>query len=177
MRRLFYERMEWLTVIENAQDLSDSAQRNFAAGAASGDVLCFVADDIEVLGASWLHEIVGTLLYPGIGCVGAKLLFPDMRLQHAGFVIGMAGKVGNPHRPGSDRLSLGYSGLLRLAHCPSAVSWGCLAVRREAFDQVGGFSEDHFTGVFGDVDLCLRLAEAGWRTGWSPACGIDPPRR
>ena len=168
LRRLLYERMEWLTVIENAGDLSDSAQRNFAAEAASGDVLCFVADDIEVLGDSWLHEIVGTLGYPGIGCVGVKLLYPDLLLQHAGFVLGLAGTVGNPHRQGSHRLSHGYSGLLRLAHCPSAVSWGCLAVRRDAFAQVGGFSEDHFTGVFGDVDLCLRLHEAGWRTGWTP---------
>ena len=168
LRRLFYERMEWLTVIEDAGDLSDSAQRNVAAAAASGEVLCFVADDIEGLGASWLHEIVGTLGYPGIGCVGVKLLYPDLRLQHAGFVIGMAGTVGHPHRLAADRLALGYSGQLRLAHCPSAVSWGCLAVRREAFDQVGGFSEDHFTGVFGDVDLCLRLSEAGWRTGWTP---------
>ncbi len=177
MRRLFYERMDWLTVIENAQDLSDSGQRNFAAKVATGDVLCFVADDMEVLGDSWLQEIVGTLGYPGIGCVGVKLLYPDLQVQHAGFVIGLAGSVGDPHRLDSDRLGHGYSGLLRLAHCPSAVSWGCLAVRREAFDQVGGFSEDHFTGVFGDVDLCLRLYEAGWRTGWTPHAEIDPPRR
>jgi O-antigen biosynthesis protein len=172
MRRFFSERMEWLTVLENAQDLSDSAQRNFAARAATGDVLCFVADDIEVLGDSWLHEIVGTLQYPGIGCVGAKLLYPDLLLQHAGYVIGLAGTVGSPHHAGAHRLGHGYSGRWRLAHCPSAVSWDCLAVRREAFDQVGGFSEDHCTGVFGDVDFCLRLYEAGWRTGWTPGAEL-----
>jgi O-antigen biosynthesis protein len=168
MREMLYERTGWLTVLENGQDLSDSAQRNFAAQAATGDVLCFVADDIEVLSDSWLHEIVGTLTYPDIGCVGAKLLYPDLLVQHAGYVIGIEDTVGNPHRLGYHRLGHGYSGRLRLAHCPSAVSWACLAVRREAFEQVGGFSEDHFTGVFGDVDLCLRLREAGWRTGWAP---------
>jgi glycosyltransferase involved in cell wall biosynthesis len=168
MRQMLDERTGWLTVIENAQDLSDSAQRNFAARAATGDVLCFVADDIEVLSDSWLQEIVGTLAHPGIGCVGVKLLYPDLMVQHAGYVIGIEDTVGSPHRLGSHRLGYGYSGRLRLAHCPSAVSWACLAVRREAFDEVGGFSEDHFTGIFGDVDLCLRLREAGWRTGWAP---------
>jgi glycosyltransferase involved in cell wall biosynthesis len=168
MRQMFVERTGWLTVMENSQDLSDSAQRNAAAKAATGDVLCFVADDIEVLSDSWLHEIVGALTYPGIGCVGVKLLYPDLLVHHAGFVIGLGGTVGNPYRRGDHRLGHGYAGLLRLARCPSAVSWACLAVTREAFDQVGGFSEEHFTGVFGDVDLCLRLREAGWRTAWIP---------
>jgi O-antigen biosynthesis protein len=168
MRQLLYQRTGWITVIENTQDLSDSAQRNFAAKAARGDVLCFVADDIEVLSDTWLHEMVGTLTHPGIGCVGVKLLYPDLLINHAGFVIGIGGTVGSPHRLESHRLGHGYSGRLRLANCPSAVSWACLAVRREAFDQVGGFSEDHVTGVFGDVDFCLRLHEAGWRTGWTP---------
>jgi O-antigen biosynthesis protein len=165
---LLREREGWLTVIESTEDLSDSAQRNRAAKAASGEVLCFVADDIEVLTDAWLHEIVGTLQYPGIGCVGVKLLYPDLLVQHAGYVIGMGGTVGSPHRVAFHRLGSGYSGLLRLAHCPSAVSWACLAVRKEAFDAVGGFSEEHFTGMFGDVDLCLRLREAGWHTGWTP---------
>jgi glycosyltransferase involved in cell wall biosynthesis len=168
MRQMFVQRTGWLTVVENSQDLSDSAQRNVAAKAATGDVLCFVADDIEVLSDSWLHEIVGTLTYPGIGAVGVKLLYPDLMVHHAGFVIGLGGSVGDPHRPGNHRLGHGYAGLLRLERCPSAVSWACLAVRREAFEEVGGFCEDHFTGVFGDVDLCLRLHEAGWRTAWNP---------
>ena len=77
----------------------------------------------------------------------------------SGYVIGIEDTVGNPHRLGYHRLGHGYSGRLRLAYCPSAVSWACLAVRREAFDEVGGFSEDHFTGVFGDVDLCLRIRQ------------------
>jgi O-antigen biosynthesis protein len=100
--------------------------------------------------------------------VVATLLHPDLLISHSGYAIGMAGTVGSPERFTSHRLGHGYSGRLRLAHCPSAVSWECLAVRRDAFEQVGGFSEEHFTGVFGDVDLCLRLNEAGWYTGWTP---------
>jgi O-antigen biosynthesis protein len=168
MRQFLSDQADLLTIVENHADLSDSAQRNRAAAAARGDVLCFVHDDVEVLSSSWLEEVVGVLSHPGIGCAGIKLLYPDMAIQHAGIVVGIGGTIGYPHRLHFDRLSYGYFGRLRLAQCPSAVSWACLAVRREAFDAVGGFSEEHFSGVFGDVDLCLRLNEAGWRTGWSP---------
>jgi O-antigen biosynthesis protein len=168
MRQFLVNQSSWFTVVEQLDDLGDSAQRNFAAQAASGDILCFMNDDVEVLSDSWLEEVVGMLSHPGIGCVGAKLLYPDLTIQHAGIVLGIGGTVGYPHRSLFDRLSYGYFGRLRLAQCPTAVSWACLAVRRAAFDEVGGFSEEHFTGMFGDVDFCLRLREAGWRTGWTP---------
>jgi GT2 family glycosyltransferase len=168
MRQFLRDQSDWLTVVEQPDDISDSAQRNFAARAASGDVLCFIHDDVEVLSDTWLEEIVGMLSHPGIGCAGIKLLYPDLSIQHAGLVVGIGGTVGNPHRSLFDRFSYGYFGRLRLTQCPSAVSWSCLAVRRDAFESVGGFSEEHCTGMFGDVDLCLRLSEAGWRTGWTP---------
>jgi GT2 family glycosyltransferase len=168
MRRMVSERAGWLTLLENTGDLSDSAQRNFAARHASGEVLCFLSDHVEVLSASWLHELVGTLSHPGIGCVGAKLLYPNLRIQSAGTVLGIGGTVGSPHRLFFERFANGYAGHLRLARCPSAVSWTTMAVRKDLFDEMGGFSEEHFTGVFGDVDFCLRLNEAGWRTAWTP---------
>ena len=168
MRRMLSARVGWLTLLENTDDLSDSAQRNFAAQQASGDVLCFLSDRAEVLNPSWLHELVGTLSHPGIGCVGGKLLYPDLRIQSAGTVLGIGGTVGSPHRGFFERFASGYSGHLRLARCPSAVSWATMAVRRDLFDEIGGFSEEHLTGVFGDVDFCLRLNEAGWRTAWTP---------
>jgi O-antigen biosynthesis protein len=168
MRQFLRDRTGWLTVLEQDGDLSDSAQRNFAARGASGDILCFLHDDIEVFMGSWLEEMVGILSFPGVGACGAKLLYPDLSIQHAGIVLGIGGTIGNPHRLFFNRNSAGYSGKLNLAQCPSAVSWACLAVRRDAFEAVGGFSESHFNGVFGDVDFCLRLNQAGWRTGWSP---------
>ena len=168
MRRMVSDRAGWRTVLEYSEDISDSAQRNYAAKMASGDVLCFVSDDVEVLSASWLHELVGTLSHPGIGCVGAKLLYPSLRIQSAGTVMGIGGTVGNPHRLFFERFANGYAGQLRLARCPSAVSWAVMAVRKDVFADVGGFSEEHFAGVFGDTDFCLRLNEAGWRTAWTP---------
>ena len=97
-----------------------------------------------------------------------KLLYPDFSIQHAGIVVGIGGTIGYTHRLHFDNISPGYFGRLMLAQCPSAVSWACMAVRREAFDSVGGFDEDHFTSMFGDVDFCLRLQRAGWRTAWAP---------
>jgi O-antigen biosynthesis protein len=168
MRQYLRDHGEWLTVVRDTRDISDSAQRNAAAAAAGGDVLLFVHDDVEVLTDSWFEEIVGVLSYPGIGVVGAKLLYHDLSIQHAGVVLGIGGTVGNPHRVHFDRLSAGYFGRLMLSQCPSAVSWACMAVRRDAFDAVGGFSEKEFTGMFGDVDFCLRLRQLGSRTGWTP---------
>jgi GT2 family glycosyltransferase len=168
MRQFIRDRAEWLTIIEHRDDVSDSEQRNIAARQSTGDILIFVHDDVEVLTDTWIEEIVGVLCYPGIGSAGIKLLYPDLSIQHAGITIGIGGTVGYPHRRLFDRLSIGYFGRLMLVQCPSAVSWACLGVRREAFDAVGGFSTEHFTGVFGDIDFCLRLHEAGWRTGWTP---------
>ena len=172
MRQFLRDRADWLTVIEDDRDLSDSAQRNLVAKSANGSVLVFVHDDVEVLDSGWLEEMIGILAFPDVGCVGAKLLYPDMRIQHAGITVGIGGTVGHSHRLLFDRLDAGYSGRLKLAQCPSAVSWACMAVRREAFEAVGGFSESHLTGMFGDVDFCLRLSEAGWRTGWTPCAEL-----
>lgn len=168
LRQFIRDNADWLTVVEYTDDVSDSAQRNVAARAASGEIVVFLHDDVEVLTDSWLEEMVGVLKYPGIAAVGAKLLYPDLTIQHAGMVVGIGGSVGYPHRLFFDRLAPGYFGRLQLIQCPSAVSWACMGVRRDAFDAVGGFSEDSFTGIFGDVDFCLRLREAGWRTAWTP---------
>jgi O-antigen biosynthesis protein len=168
MRQFLRDRAESLTVVETQDDLSDAAERNLAARAARGDILCFVDDNIEVVSTNWLEEVVGTLSHPAIGCVGVKLLYPDFTVSHAGLAIGIGGTVGFPHRQHFDRLSNGYFGRLTLTQCPSAVTMAVMAVRREAFEAVDGFSEEHLTGLFGDVDLCLRLYEAGWRTGWTP---------
>jgi len=168
MREYLRDHGEGLTVIAHDADISDSAQRNLAVAAASGDFLFFVHDDVEVLSDSWLEEMVGVLQYPGVGAVGAKLFYSDLTIQHAGLILGIGGTVGYPHRQYFDRLSPGYFGRLMLTQCASAVSWACMGVRRDAFDAIGGFSEEHFTGMFGDVDFCLRLNQAGWRTGWTP---------
>lgn len=167
LRQFLRDRQGGMTVVRVQGDSTDSALRNVGARASKGDVVCFLHDDVEVLTGNWLEELVGLLLQPGMGAVGAKLLYPGGAIQHAGLVAGIGGTVGNAHRF-VDRLEPGYVGRAMLAQCFSAVSWACMAVRREAFDAVDGFDEGHLAGLFGDADFCFRLGEAGWQVGWTP---------
>jgi len=167
LRQFLRDRAAGLTLVQDDRDCSDSALRNAGARAAAGEVVCFVHDDVEVITDRWLEEMVGLLVQPGVGAVGAKLLYPDGSVEHAGTVTGIGGTVGHIHRS-IDRLEPGYFGRAMLTQSFSAVSWACMAVRREAFDQVGGFDEAHLSGAFGDTDFCLRLGEAGWRVAWTP---------
>lgn len=167
IRKFLRDREGGLVVVREERDVSDSALRNAGERAGGGDVVCFLHDDVEVLADGWLEEMVGLLLQPGIGAVGAKLLYPDGTVQHAGMVAGIGGTVGHVHRS-FDRLEPGYFGRAMLSQCFSAVSWACMAVRREAFEAVGGFDEEHLSGAFGDVDFCFRLGEAGWKVAWTP---------
>jgi GT2 family glycosyltransferase len=130
-------------------------------------VLCLLNDDTEVISGEWLTEMVGQLLQPGVGAVGAKLLYSDSRIQHAGVILGIGGVAGHAHRL-SDRASTGYFGNLQLAHRVSAVTAACVVLRREAWEQVDGMDEVNLPVAFNDVDLCLRVREAGWEIVWTP---------
>jgi O-antigen biosynthesis protein len=115
--------------------------------------------------------MVSLVTQPGIGAVGAKLLYPNGTIEHAGVVAGIGSTVGHPHRR-SGWLEPGYFGRLLLTQSYSAVSWACMVVRRAAFDEVGGFAEDSFSGAFADADFCFRLGDAGWRVGWTPSAEL-----
>ncbi len=167
MRTFFRDFRGTVVVHESSGDASDAELLNGAVRSCSGDLVCFLHDDVEVISDGWLEEMVGLLLNPGIGAVGAKLLYPDGTVEHAGLVMGIGGTVGNVHRKASG-LEPGYFGRAMLAQCYSAVSMACMAVRREAFEEVGGFDGEHLSGAFLDVDLCLRMGEAGWRVAWTP---------
>jgi GT2 family glycosyltransferase len=144
-----------------------SAVKNLAVAQTSGDVLCFLSDNTEVISGEWLAEMVAQLWQPDIGAVGAKLYYADGRVEHGGMLLGVKGIAGRAHRL-SDRLSVGYFGQLQLAHRMSAVSEACIVVRREAWAQVQGFDEKTLPDEFSDVDFCLRLREAGWDVVWTP---------
>ncbi len=101
-----------------------------------------------------------------VGCVGAKLLYPDGRLQHAGVVIGLGGVAGHAHRFARAD-DPGYLQRLRAVHEVSAVTAACLVIRREVFDAVGGLDEG-LTVAFNDVDFCLKVRAAGYRNLWTP---------
>ncbi|NEX17337.1 MAG: glycosyltransferase family 2 protein [Halochromatium sp.] len=144
-----------------------SAIVNAAAAEASGELLLLLNNDVTPINADWLSELVSQALRPEIGCVGAKLLFPDERVQHAGVILGIGGVAGHAHKF-FHRAEHGYFGRLQLTQNLSAVTAACLLVRRELFMQVGGFDAEHLPVSFNDVDFCLRVRDAGYRNLWTP---------
>lgn len=148
-----------------------SAMVNAGAAVASGHVVVLLNNDVGLRQPGWLGEMVRQALRPDVGAVGAKLLFGDGKLQHAGVVVGLAGRAGHilRRRPAD---TPGLLGRLRVAHEVSAVTAACLAVARHKFEAVGGFDAEAFPVDFNDVDFCLRLAAAGWKCVWTPAAEL-----
>jgi len=144
-----------------------SAINNVAVGASRGALLCFLNNDIEVTDGDWLSELVSLALQPGVGAVGARLLYPDNRIQHAGVIVGMGGVAGHIYLGASDA-ERGNMGRAILQQNLSAVTGACMVVTREAFERVGGFDADNLPVSFNDVDFCLKLLEAGYDNRWTP---------
>lgn len=144
-----------------------SAINNFGARQARGEILALVNNDIEPLHSDWLTEMVSQACRPEIGCVGAKLYYPNGTVQHAGVVLGIGGVAGHAHKYLS-RHEPGYFSRLHLVQNYSAVTAACLVVRRELFEAVGGLDETNLAVAFNDVDFCLKVGEAGYRHVWTP---------
>jgi O-antigen biosynthesis protein len=143
-----------------------SALNNRGAREARGDILGLVNNDIEAIHGDWLAEMVSHAARPEVGCVGAKLLYPDDRVQHAGVITGIGGVAGHAHKY-LHRDEPGYFGRLHLVHNLSAVTAACLLVRRSVFEQAGGLDEE-LAVAFNDVDFCLRVRELGYRNLFTP---------
>lgn len=140
---------------------------NRAVAAARGDLVCLLNNDIEMLSPDWLSVMATQALRDEVGAVGAQLLYPDGRIQHAGVVIGVGNAAGHAHRflrPEEP----GYFRRHALPQFVSAVTAACLVVRRDRFLAVGGLDEERFPVAFNDVDLCLRLNERGWQSFYEP---------
>lgn len=144
-----------------------SAINNYGAMHARGEILGLVNNDIEPINPDWLDEMVRQACRPEIGCVGAKLYYPNDLIQHGGVILGLGGVAGHSHKY-FPRSHPGYFYRLHLAHNLSAVTAACLLLRKSVFEQVGGLNEEHLTVAFNDVDLCLKVREAGYRNLWTP---------
>lgn len=130
-----------------------------------GEFVVLMNNDIEITHSDWLSEMMGVALEPGVGCVGARLWYPDGRLQHGG-VIMVCGVAGHSHKY-LPRGQHGYMGRAVLAQDFLAVTAACLLIRRSIFDAVGGLDES-LQVAFNDVDFCLRVHTAGFRNVWTP---------
>lgn len=156
-----------IEVISDDRPFNFSALNNQAVKGCEGDVLLFLNNDTEVINAEWLTELVSQATRQDIGCVGAKLYFTDGRIQHGGVIVGYGGVAGHSHKffPGDHP---GYMNRLACVQNFSAITAACMAIRREVFEQVGGFDEQNLAVAFNDVDLCLKVQEAGFRNLWTP---------
>lgn len=139
---------------------------NLGAKHAQGEVLLFLNNDTEVIDADWLSELAGWAIQPEIGIVGAKLLYPDLRIQHAGIVVGMEGH-GSHIFAGTREGYSGIFGSVDWYRDYSAVTGACMATRREVFEKIGGFDEQYDL-VFSDIEFCLRAIHAGYRVVYNP---------
>lgn len=144
-----------------------SAINNFGVSESRGDIIGLINNDIEPINADWLDEMVGQVQREEIGCVGAKLYYPNNTVQHAGVILGIGGVAGHAHKY-FHRTEAGYFSRLMLTQNLSAVTAACLLVRREVFEAVGGLNEERLAVAFNDVDFCLKVREAGYRNLWTP---------
>jgi O-antigen biosynthesis protein len=160
------EREPNVDVMHSSGPFNYAALNNLGVRRARGDIIVLMNNDIEIHQSSWLQEMVRLVSRREIGVAGPKLLYPDGRVQSAGSVIGPGGIVGHLLRF-TARDDPGYLGQLGLTRSLSAITGACLALRREVFEEVGGFDEA-LAVTFNDTDLCLRLQDYGYRVVWTP---------
>jgi len=154
-------------IIKFNGEFNYSAINNFAVDQALGSVITMMNNDIEVIDAGWLREMVSHTMRDEIGCVGAKLLYKNNMVQHAGVILGIGGVAGHAHKY-FDAESAGYFSRLHLTQNLSAVTAACLTGEKKIYQRVGGFNENDLKVAFNDVDFCLRVGELGLRNIWTP---------
>ena len=149
------------------QPFNFSAINNAAARQCDSPVLLFLNDDTSVIAPDWLEAMLELAMRPEVGVVGAKLLYPDGRIQHAGVVMGMYDNCGHAFT-GLDGTTPHYFAFSHIIRNVSAVTGACLMVRAQLFWEVGGFDEQTFAVAFNDVDLCLKIGARGYRVLFTP---------
>ncbi len=180
-----YENLEWIIVENNSTDpetsacyerlvdeisnlrviswqgeFNYSAINNYGASFANGEYLWLLNNDIEMITDDCVGELLSNCMRPEIGIVGARLYYGDDTVQHAGVIVGLGGVAGHAF-VGIPRYDCGYMARDWCTQRLSAVTAACMMIRKQAFDDAGGFSED-LAVAFNDVDLCLKAGDAGW---------------
>ena len=147
-----------------------SAINNQAIAQSRGEILLLLNNDVLIRHPDWLTNMVAQAVRPEVGAVGARLLYENGTIQHAGVILGVgaiepvAGHV--YERVAAD--APGHLNQLRIARNTSAVTGACLAMRRTVFDEVGGFDEHNLPVAFNDVDLCLKVGQRGYQIICTP---------
>lgn len=152
---------ENVRVLTWEKEFNYSAINNFGAEHARGEYLLLLNNDIEVKTENWMEEMLSYCQREDVGIVGAKLLFPNEKIQHAGVILGMgpSGTAGHLfyNFPGDQFV---YAGRSQTTQDLSAVTAACMMVKKELYQKVGGMDEA-FQVAFNDIDFCLRVRETG----------------
>ncbi len=165
-----------ITVLQYDAPFNFSAINNFAAAHTGSPFMVFLNNDTEVISGEWLSALLEHAQRDRVGAVGAKLLYPDNTLQHAGVILGITGTPGQKGVAGHShkRLPNSYQGYFLRPHLVcnySAVTAACLMVRRDVFEEVGGFNED-IAVAFNDVDFCLKIRKRGYLIVYTPYAAL-----
>lgn len=155
------------TVLRRPEPFNYAKLSNDGARAGASPMLAFLNNDIAMLDAGWLKALVRFARRPDVGVVGAKLLFPNGKIQHAGVVLGMGGIAGHLYRR-SAADATGYLCQLAGPREMAAVTAACIAIARDKFEAIGGFDAANLPIDLNDMDLCLRAGEKGWTNIWTP---------
>ncbi len=154
-------------VIRSPGEFNYSALNNLGFENTDAPLVGLLNNDLEVIHGDWLREMVSHAIRPEIGCVGAKLYYPDDRIQHAGVILGIGGVAAHAWQT-HPRGAAGQAHRNYLQQNLSAVTAACLVIRRETFLRVGGLNADQLKVAFNDVDFCLKVRAAGFRNLWTP---------
>ena len=157
---------ERVRVVSFPGEFNFSAINNFGVSQTDAPVVGLLNNDLEVIHGDWLDEMVSHALRPEIGCVGAKLYYPDDKIQHAGVILGIGGVAAHAWQT-HPRGHAGQAHRNFLQQNLSAVTAACLVIRREVFLKAGGLDEK-LRVAFNDVDFCLKVRAAGYRNLWTP---------
>ena len=160
------EQRENIRVVIWKDKFNYSAINNFGVRYANGEYLLFLNNDIEVIRENWLSEMLANVQRKEVGIVGAKLLYPDNMVQHAGVIIGMGGIAGHPlsRHPADD---CGYFARGIIQQNLNAVTAACMLAKKEVYEKVNGF-EEKLAVAFNDIDLCLKVRKAGYLIVYDP---------
>jgi GT2 family glycosyltransferase len=157
-----------IRVLQFNEPFNYSRINNFAFKNCNGTILCLLNNDTEVIEPDWLTILAGHALRTDVGCVGAKLLYDDNTIQHAGIILSLGGVAGHSHK-GIPNHSNGYFMRPHLTQEVSAVTGACLVVRSDTYKLVGGLDETLFAVAYNDVDFCLKVKQKGYRNIYVPS--------
>lgn len=166
----YYERLRQeqknVRVVTWEREFNYSAINNFGVSFARGEYLLFANNDIELISPDLISEMLGYAMLDDVGVVGARLLYQDDTIQHAGVVIGFGGVAGHTFI-GLHKAENSYFHRAMCAQDYSAVTAACMMSKKSLFDQVGGFREE-LAVAFNDIDYCLKIRRLGKRVVYNP---------